>query len=104
MAISAALAKKIADASPTGGGNIIVDGDYVLLIKELLLKDGFKGNSFISKFDVVIAQEKRPGVVPNQPGTDCYQALNLDSNKMAPGNMKQFFNALWGEELNGPEY
>lgn len=104
MAISPALAKKIADASPTGGGNVITDGDYVFVIKELLIKEGFKGNSFIAKFDVVMAEKKHPTVLPNPVGTDCYMALNLDTNKMAAGNMKQFFTALWNEELSGTPY
>lgn len=105
--LSGALAKKIADARATAGGNQIKDGSYVFLIRKIILDEKFKGNFFIVEFDVVMSAAQRDDVEPNKVGTDCSMALNLDTNKSAPGNMKQFFCALLGKEdaeLQGEAY
>lgn len=98
MAIPQALLKKIAEARATQGGNNIKDGNYVLVVKKLMIENKFKGTFFIAEFDVVDAEPTRQDVEPNAVGTDCSIALNLDSNVSAPGNMKQFFLGLLGLE------
>lgn len=94
MGISAALAKKIAEARATAGGNNIKDGQYVMLLKKSFVDDKHKGTMFIAEFDVVDCEKTHPTIEPNQKGTDCSIALNLSTNVSAPGNMKQFFLGL----------
>lgn len=105
--LPAALAKKIADARATSGGIHIRDGNYVFLVRKVILEEKYKGNFFITEFDVLMAQSVRTDIEPNKVGTDCSMSLNLDTNKSAPNNMKQFLCALLGKEdheLQGAEY
>jgi hypothetical protein len=105
--LSGALAKKIAEARATAGGNRIKDGSYVFVVRKIILDEKFKGNFFIAEFDVLMSASVRDDVEPNKVGTDCSMALNLDTNKSTPGNMKQFFCALLGKEdgeLQGQDY
>jgi hypothetical protein len=96
MGMSPALLKKIAEARATAGGNNIKDGEYVLLVKKIIVDSKFKGTTFIAEFDVVDCEKTHATVEPNPKGTDCSIALNLDTNVLAPGNMKQFFLGLLG--------
>lgn len=98
MGISPALAKKIAEARASAGGNNIKDGQYVMVVKKLLVDQKFKGTFFVAEFDVVDSDKTHATVEPNLPGTDCSIALNLDSNVSAPGNMKQFFLGLFNKD------
>jgi hypothetical protein len=50
----------IAKASASSGGENLKDGKYVLVISEVLLQSGFKGNSFIVRFHVACS-EPLPG-------------------------------------------
>lgn len=88
--ISPQLAKKIADAKASAGGNNITDGIYIFLIKRLIVEQKFKGTMFIAEVDVVESEKVRDDVEPNKVGTAASYAVNLDSNVSAPGNMKQF--------------
>ncbi len=94
--ISPLLAKKIAEARATAGGNNITDGQYVMQVLKLTVDQKFKGTFFVAEFLVVDSEKTHPTIEPNRVGTDCSIALNLDSNVSAPGNMKQFFLGLLG--------
>lgn len=98
MALTKALLKKIAESRATAGGNNIKDGDYILVVKRLLVDQKYKGTMFIAEFDVVESAQTREDVTPNAPNSDCSIALNLDTNASAPGNMKQFFLGLLGKD------
>ncbi len=101
MAINAALAKKIADAKPSGGGGIrLKDGEFVLMIKQIICEAKHKGVMYIPEFEVVASEATRDDVVPNKPGTDASCAWAMDgtgnAGTAAKGNIKQFFCALFG--------
>ncbi|MEO9194311.1 MAG: hypothetical protein ABI445_11660 [Polyangia bacterium] len=99
MGIPAALAKRIAEAKTTGGGNNIKDGNYGLLIKKLSCEGKFKGTCFIAEFDVVDSEKTHATIEPNTVGSDCSFVLNLDKNpETALGNLKGFYCGLLGVE------
>ncbi len=105
----------IAKASASGGGDNLKDGRYILAIREVVLQQGFKGKSFIVRFQVVHAEPQlgmfelggqpvaagTPGaiqVTPNAVGStpSCAWVLD-DSNPKAKQNVKQFMLALSNE-------
>lgn len=95
MGISPALAKKIAEAKTSGGGNNIKDGKYDLIVKKILVDQMFNGTMFIAEFEVQAAKKTHDTVDPNSVGSECSFALNLDTNKSALGNAKSFLFGLF---------
>ena len=115
--INQTLARQIANASTTGGGNWIRHGLYLFVVERLLLKQGYKGVSFIAELRVKVAQATVDGVVPNPVGSSCsnVQSLSNPATPNAMGAVKAFILTLLGitestedefvrafEELVGP--
>lgn len=98
MAISAALAMKIAGSSVSGGGNYFKDGRYRLAVTNLLCEKKFKGTMFISEFRVLESAVEMEGVVPNPVGSSVSTSVNLDTNVSGFGNVKDFILALLNEK------
>lgn len=110
MGIEAFL-KKVAQAKASGGGNYILDGRYVFAVKNVLLRNGHRGDSFIVEF---IVQDAKPasyevdGKVPahNPVNSECSFIANL-SKESAAGNIKAFTLALLGykeEEVSAEDF
>lgn len=109
MSLLAAALKKIAQSKAAGGGNYILDGRYVFAIKNVILKEGHKGVSFITEFFVMEAQPAAYEVAGKTPafnpvGSECSFIANM-SKESGPGNIKAFVLALLGlkEEEVTPE-
>ncbi len=95
---------KIAGASATGGGNVMRDGNYKLIVENVFFKaGGFSGDCFIAEMRVIessptgegtIANDKKTvtdvPVVPNKPGSTCSIVCNLTQHESAAGNAKAF--------------
>mgnify|MGYP001590684624 CR=1 FL=1 len=94
MGLSPALLKKLKEAKATAGGNNITDGSYIFEVAELILDAKRKGTMFIPRLLVVESEKILVDVEPNQVGSTCSNALNLDTNVSAPGNAKAFFMGL----------
>lgn len=98
MAIPKHLAEKIASAKTSGGGNNLTDGEYILVVKRILCKDGYTGVRLIPECDVVEAMQTHATVLPNKAGSDVSfaWALNESGKKgdASRGNAKQFMAAL----------
>lgn len=92
------LAAKVAGARASAGGNYIKPGKYEFSILKLMCEEKFGGNFFIFELRVDKSEPVLSGVEPNKVGTFCSYVGNLDTNKAAPGNAKQFIMALLGEE------
>lgn len=100
MALSEALAKKIANAKVSGAGNRITDGDYVLMVKQIICEQKYKGTFYIPEFEVVESAKTHPTVEPNVKGSDCSCAFDIEAagakGEAARSNAKQFVCALLG--------
>ena len=90
---------KIANATPTGGGNYINDGRYLYFVEKLSYIKGYKGESFIAELRVIEAaasnavdEQGRP-IAPNSVGSTCSMVCNLNQSA-AGGNAKAFLIAL----------
>lgn len=96
----------IANSEPTGGGNFLRDGKYLLAVQNIIAKRGNDGRMIIFEFQVlqaepvVIAHPKRqPGMsVPNPPGFTASKTEKLDKHKSAPGNCYAIVLALLGKK------
>lgn len=100
MSLLQAALKKIAQSKAAGGGNYILDGRYVFAVKNVILKEGHKGVSFITEFIVMEAQPAAYEVAgktpPHNPvGSECSFIANM-SKDSGPGNIKAFVLALLG--------
>jgi hypothetical protein len=100
MGIPASLAKQIAEAKTSGGGTPIKDGEYVLVVKQILCEKMFTGLYVIPEFDVVACEKTRENIEPNKVGSDCSCTWSLDkggkAGEAAKGNIKNFFCGLLG--------
>lgn len=100
MALSKDLAKKIADAKTSGSGNRIKKGVYELEVTKVMCDKKYNGTMFIAEMNVLESEAADEKVTPNQPGTTCSVAFNLDkggaAGDAAMGNTKQFVCALRG--------
>lgn len=67
----------------SGSGDYITDGDYDLLIENLIMREGgYKGDSFVAEFRVEKAERLEPDVAPNK----------VDSNVSYARVLKDDFN------------
>lgn len=107
MGISPALAKKIAESKPSNTGTRIKEGEYVLVVKQIICDEMNSGTMYIPEFDVVAA-EKTADTEPNKEGTDCSCAWPVDSpgnaGKAAKANINQFVHSLFELEEGSEEF
>lgn len=101
MGISRAAAEKIAKAEVSGRGNHLTDGQYVLVVKQIITNTGHKGTFYIPEFDVVMSSpHPTDGGTPNRPGTDASCAWPIDvggdRGAAANTNIKGFVLSLFG--------
>lgn len=108
MAMSPALAKKIAEAKMSSGGINIRDGAYVFIVKRVMCESKFKGTFFIVEFEVheatkilVVDKDGRTlDVEPNKVGTSCSVAFGVEqpgkAGQAAQSNTKQFVCGIYG--------
>jgi len=108
MAMSPALAKKIADAKSSIGGINIRDGEYVFIVKRVLCESKFTGTYFIVEFevkeamkvDVVDKDGKVLDITPNKENSSCSVAFGVEAQgkagQAALSNTKQFVCGLYG--------
>lgn len=96
MSLPAGLLEKIARSQASGGGTVIKDGVYRLMILKMMVDKKFKGTCFIVEFEVVESKPAIEGVTPNAPGSRCSYVVNLDRNVSAAGNCKAIILALLG--------
>ncbi len=100
MAISPALAKKIAEAKTSGArGDRITDGEYVHIVDALICDQMFSGTNFIPELIVLEPEKIRDDVEPNKKGSTVSCAWPVDGSgpagEAAKGNIKQFICALF---------
>ena len=87
---------KIAGASASGGGNHLRDGNYVLLVENVMLEKKFGGETFIAEMRVMQAtpngelDDKGNAIVPNKVGSTASLVCNLTKHESAAGNAKAF--------------
>jgi hypothetical protein len=115
-AISKALAKKVAAASVSGGGNNIQHGKYILTIKRIFCEKKYSGECFIMEMTVLDAQkievvegDRTRDITPNSVGSDCSYVVNFDGKgkQSAAGNVKQVICAIFGvseSDLSASEF
>jgi len=86
----------IAGAEASGGREPnIEEGEYILVLDQASIKQGYKGKSMRLAFKVMEA--KKVGAdEPNQPESKASYILNFTKNQYAMGNAKAFFIALLG--------
>lgn len=90
---------KISGAQESGGGNIIRDGNYKLLIEKVHMLNGHNGECFIAEMRVMEASpsgaldEFGKPVVPNPAGTTCSLVCNITKYDAAAGTAKKFIRA-----------
>jgi hypothetical protein len=89
----------IGQASATGGGNYLRPGKYVLRLKRADLKQGFKGESFVTEWLVKSAEAlaNENDESPNTVGSTVSMVSNF-KNRMAVGNVKAMILGMLGEK------
>jgi hypothetical protein len=81
------------NASPSGGGNYIRPGSYLVMCKQCEVKKGYRGISFIGSNTVV--KVIRDDGESNPEGAEANVVENLTKNKsVAQANMKAYLLAL----------
>lgn len=98
-----ALFAKIASSNASLKEDLFRDGKGVVLIRELLCRQFFKGNTFVARTKIVSSQSKgdkdpKTGgpVEPNGPGSCVGWPQLIDQHASAAGNVKAFTLALTG--------
>ena len=102
------LFDKIANSHASLKEDVFRDGKGVVLIRELICKRFFKGNTFVARTKVVSSASKgdknpKDGtpIEPNGPNSCVGWPQLLDQHASAPGNVKAFTLALLGfQEAN----
>jgi hypothetical protein len=90
---------KISGAQESGGGNIIRDGNYKLLIEKVHMLNGHNGECFIAEMRVLesaasgLADEFGKPVIPNPVGSTCSLVCNITKYDAAAGTAKKFIRA-----------
>lgn len=91
--------EKIKKASESAGGNYFKKhGTYILQVKDIKLKNGFKGTSFIMEAEILEAgpnTNTKPEEGHHNPGETYSIVENLDKAP-AVGNVKALLRNLWG--------
>lgn len=91
--------KKIAEATPTEGGNIIRDGNYKLLIERVFVNNGYNGECFIAEFRVVesapsgAVDDAGRAIVPNAVNSTASQVCLFKQGDVAYNNAKKIILA-----------
>ncbi len=104
MALSPALAKKIADAKSSKGGNRIKDGNYIFAVERLEFAEKNGGNTFVAELRVIESESNGSRNIgdgttgdlnePNVKGSSVSFVCVLESTPSAAGNMKEMLCAL----------
>ena len=100
--MSAGAFSKIATAQATGGGNMIRDGIYELMVEKVFMQSGHSGECFIAEYRVLKSapngalDERGNPVVPNPVGSSCSMVCNITKNESAAGNAKAFVEGALG--------
>ncbi len=102
------LFAKIASANASLKEDLFRDGKGVVVIRELLCKRFFKGNTFVARTKVVSSQSKGDkdpktgtAIEPNGPGSCVGWPQLIDQHASAAGNVKAFTLNLTGfQEAN----
>lgn len=79
-------------------------GDYVLKVISLEEIDGFKGKSFVFRFEITSARQTDKEVSPNEAGSKCAYTWNVSTNPYAVNDIKSCLMAVTKQgALTGPE-
>ena len=104
------IAKKVAEASATGGGNYLKHGKGVAVVKEVLYKEdldsgrGFIVELIMDSVEPYMGADGKP-LPCNAPGSIVSFVQLFDKYpKSALGNTKAFIEALYGESLDSDAF